>query len=79
MDKQIEILANKYDLDSEVIERIVRSEFLFVKDMMEQGELDSVHLHHLGKWAVKTRYIKIKTKEELAQRKNNIQITESNE
>lgn len=58
MDKYIEILSNKYDLDSEVIEKIVRSEFLFTKDMMEMGELESVHLHHLGKFACKPRYFK---------------------
>jgi nucleoid DNA-binding protein len=58
MDKYIDILSKKYNLDSEVIEKIVRSEFLFVKDMIEVGELDSVHLHHLGKFAVKSRYTK---------------------
>lgn len=56
----IEILSNKYDLDSEVIEKIVRSEFLFTKDMMEQGELESVHLHHFGKIAIKERYFPVR-------------------
>lgn len=64
MDKIYKILADKYKLDSEVIEKIVRSEFLFVKDTIEQGELESVHLHHLGKWGVKPRYSKVELEEE---------------
>jgi nucleoid DNA-binding protein len=60
MDKIILILADKYKLDPEVIEKIIRSEFNFVKDTMQEGGLESVHLHHFGKFGVKSRYSKIK-------------------
>ena len=63
MDKIIKILANKYNLDTEVVEKIVRSEFLFAKDTIEEGELESVHLHHLGKFGVKARYNNIEEHE----------------
>lgn len=59
MEELYNILASKYKVDPEIIEKIVRSEFLFVKDTMEIGELESVHLHFLGKFGVKPRYSKI--------------------
>lgn len=69
MDKIIKILANKYNLDTEVVEKIVRSEFLFAKDTIEQGGLESVHLHHFGKLGVKPRYSNI----EVHEHNNNIE------
>ena len=57
MDKIIRILAAKYNLDEEVIEKIVRSQFNFVANTMQQGEFQSVHLHFLGKFAVKKHSI----------------------
>mgnify|MGYP001607881689 CR=1 FL=1 len=59
MDEIINKLVVKYNLDYEVVNRIVRSEFNFVMDTMEEGGLESIHLHHLGKFAAKTRYTKI--------------------
>lgn len=53
--KIITILAAKYNLDEEVIERVIRSEFEFVRDTMEQGEFQSIRLHHLGCFAVKPK------------------------
>ncbi len=64
MDKLYKILANKYNLDEDIIEKIVRSEFLFAKDTIEQGGLESVHLHHLGKFGCKPRYSVIKEQHE---------------
>lgn len=56
MDEIIKQLVVKHNLDYEVINKIIRSEFNFVMDTMEEGGLESVHLHHLGKFCVKPRY-----------------------
>lgn len=77
MDKIIKILAAKYKLDEEVIEKIVRSQFNFVASTMQQGEFQSVHLHHFGKFAVRPNSVKrvndLRTKREeyLQNRKSN--------
>ena len=39
--------------DPEVVERIIRSQFLFVKDTMEHGEFQTIMLAGLGKFACK--------------------------
>ena len=59
MEEIINQLVVKYNKDYETINKIVRSQFNFVMDTMEEGGLESIHLHHLGKWAVKARYNKI--------------------
>lgn len=59
MEELINILAVKYNMNPELIEKLVRSEFKFVQDTIERGELESVHLHHLGKFCVKPRYVTI--------------------
>lgn len=48
-------LSVQFDLDNEVIERIIRSEFDFVADTIEQGEFQSIRLHHLGVFGVKPK------------------------
>lgn len=58
MDNIIEKIARKMNLDSEIIERIVRSEFRFVAETMQQGTFESVHLHYWGKYAIKPNAIK---------------------
>ena len=59
MDKQIRIMQHLYPkIDSEVVEKIIRSQFLFVKDAMEQGEYQTIMLQYLGKFAVKTTRLK---------------------
>lgn len=57
MDKLIRKIAIKFNLDEEVVEKMVRSEFNFVANTMQQGEFQSVMLHHLGKFAVKPNAI----------------------
>lgn len=57
-DKIIAILSDKYKLDPEVIERIIRSEFQFVHDTMEQGNFESIRLHHWGVYGVKPNRLK---------------------
>lgn len=52
-DDIIKYLSSKYNISSDIVEKVIRSQFGFVKDMMEQGELDSVHLQNFGKFAVK--------------------------
>lgn len=60
MEELINKISAQMNLSPELVEKIVRSEFKFVLDTIEEGELESVHLHHLGKWAVKARYCQIK-------------------
>ena len=60
MEELINILAAKFNRSPELIEKIVRSQFRFVRDTIEEGELESVHLHHLGKFCVKPRFTKNK-------------------
>lgn len=52
-DDIIKYLSVKYELGSDIVEKITRSQFKFTRDMMEQGDLDSVHLQNFGKFAVK--------------------------
>lgn len=52
-DDIINYLSTKYNIDKEVVEKAVRTEFKFVKDTMEQGELEPVHLQSFGKFAIK--------------------------
>ena len=56
MEIQIKKLAAKYNLSEDIIEKIVRSQFNFVKDTIEEGSFESVHLHYFGKFACKARY-----------------------
>ena len=53
MDNIVKILAAKYNLDTEIVERVIRSEFEFVKETMEAGEFQSVRLQYLGCFAAK--------------------------
>lgn len=55
----IEQLANKYDLPPYVVESIVKSQFKFVQDKMEQGECAKVRLHHFGVFKVKPKRLYI--------------------
>lgn len=48
-------LSAKFNLDLEVIEKITRSEFDFAANTMEQGEFQSIRLHHWGVFAVKPK------------------------
>lgn len=55
MDKVISMLSARFNLDPEIIEKVIRSEFDFVSTTMEVGNYESIHLHHLGKFAVKPK------------------------
>ena len=58
MDKEkelIEQLAIEYDLPEFVVESIVKSQFKFVQDKMEEGNCAKVRLHHFGVFKVKPK------------------------
>ena len=55
----IKQLSIKYNTDYDLVEKIVRTQFKFIKDTIEQGELDSVHLHYFGKFCVKPNRIQM--------------------
>jgi len=59
----IEKLAKEYDLPEYVVESIVKSQFKFVQDKMEQGECAKVRLHHFGVFKVKPKRLYIINKE----------------
>jgi hypothetical protein len=45
-------------IDSKIVEKVIRSQFLFVKEAMEQGNYDTIMLAKLGKFACKEERIK---------------------
>lgn len=53
MDQIISDIAKKLEIDEDVVNKVVRSQFKFVKDVMESGNMDSIHLSYFGKIAVK--------------------------
>lgn len=54
METLIRKTQNLYpNLDPEIIEKVIRSQFLFVKDTMEHGDYDTIMLAGLGKFACK--------------------------
>lgn len=55
----IEYLTEKYDLPSFVVESIVKSQFKFVQDRIEEGECAKVRLHHFGVFKVKPKRLYI--------------------
>lgn len=66
METTIKKVQNLFpDIDHEVVEKVIRSQFLFVKDTMEHGEYQTVMLAKLGKFACK-KYRLQKLKERYA-------------
>jgi len=61
--KLIETLAEKYEIPFFVAESIVKSQFKFVQDKMEQGECAKVRLHHFGVFKVKPKRLYIINKD----------------
>lgn len=58
MEERIKELSELFNLDEEVIEKVIRSQFKFTRDVIEAGEMNSVMLHHFGKIAVKPNRLK---------------------
>lgn len=55
MDKIIAKIAGENNLDYDLVEKVIKSQFKFVADTMSEGNFESVMLHHLGKFAVKPK------------------------
>ena len=53
MDSIIDKVSAELDLDYEIVEKVVRSQFRFTKDVMESGEMKSVMMPYFGKFAIK--------------------------
>tara|TARA_B110000902_G_scaffold146091_1_gene168535 strand:- start:175 stop:402 length:228 start_codon:yes stop_codon:yes gene_type:complete len=53
VEKIIKTLAKKYNLSEFEIEHIVKTQFRFVKSVIEEGDFKSVRLKHLGLFTVK--------------------------
>jgi len=58
----IEQLAKEYDLPVFVVESIVKSQFKFVQDKMEEGKCAKVRLHHFGVFKVKPKRLYVMNK-----------------
>jgi len=61
----IEQLAKEYDLPVFVVESIVKSQFKFVQDKMEEGKCAKVRLHHFGVFKVKPKRLYVMNKNTL--------------
>ena len=53
MEEIVKKLAKKYGLSTFEVEHIVKTQFRFVKQTIEQGDFKSVRLKHLGLFTVK--------------------------
>lgn len=53
MEELIAKVAQQLNMDEELVEKVVRSQFKFTKDVIESGEMKSVHLAYLGKFGIK--------------------------
>jgi len=58
MDKIVKALAKKYNLTAFEVEQIVKSQFSFIKNVIEEGDFKSVRLKHLGLFTVKKNRLK---------------------
>tara|TARA_R110000787_G_scaffold69584_5_gene154764 strand:+ start:659 stop:871 length:213 start_codon:yes stop_codon:yes gene_type:complete len=52
-------LAKEYDLPEYVVESIVKSQFKFVQNKIEEGKCAKVRLHHFGVFKVKPKRLYI--------------------
>jgi nucleoid DNA-binding protein len=48
----IYFLANKYDLPLQEVKSMVDSQFKFIKEIIEEGEFDTIRLPYFGKFTV---------------------------
>ena len=58
MEEIVKKLAKKYNLTEFQVEHIVKTQFRFVKGVIEEGEFKSVRLKHLGLFTVKKNRLK---------------------
>lgn len=58
MDNIIKRIAGKLNIDEEIVEKAIRSQFKFSAETIQEGEFQSVHLHYFGKIGVKPNSLK---------------------
>ena len=58
MEKIIKKLAKRYNLSAFEIEEIIKSQFRFLKETVEEGEFKSLRIKHLGLFTVKKNRFK---------------------
>ena len=54
----IQILATKYNLPLQKVEKIINSQFKFVEKIMKKGNFDSIRLPYFGKFSVNPNRVK---------------------
>lgn len=59
MQEIINKISAELDIHPDIVEKAVRAQFEYVKNTMESGEMRSVQLQYLGKFAVKPMRLKI--------------------
>ena len=57
----IYLLAMRYELPVEVVERVITYQFKFVKDIMTKGDFETVRLPYFGKFSVNKNRVKYVT------------------
>lgn len=55
MQEIINKISAELDIHPDLVEKAVRAQFEFVKEIMEIGDMRSVQLQYLGKFAVKPK------------------------
>lgn len=58
MDKIIKKLAKKYNVSEFKIDLIVKSQFKLLKNIIEQGDFETIRAKHIGMFAVKKNRFK---------------------
>lgn len=58
MENLIKKIAGKLNIDEEIVEKAVRTQFKFTAETIQEGNFESVHLHFIGKFAVKPNALK---------------------
>lgn len=58
MEDIVNKVAKQLNIDEEIVNKVVRSQFKFVKDVIESGEMQSIHLAYFGKFAIKPNRLK---------------------
>ncbi len=54
----IDNLAQEFNLQPHIVEKIVKSQFKYVSKIMREKKLEAVRLHYLGVFAIKPSRLK---------------------
>jgi nucleoid DNA-binding protein len=63
LNKIIQELSDKYKLPKYKVELIVMSQFQTIRDIIQEGEYESIRLMHLGRFKVSEYHIKKRNEE----------------